>query len=112
MSEVSEVEAVALPSLDASSLAQLAEFGTEVPIEAGTFLFRAGDEYYDFTVILEGHIEIVRDGADAGDPVASHGVGRFLGELHLLTGQRPYLSALVTESGRILRISPAEFRRL
>ena len=112
MSELSEVEAVALPSLDAPALAELAEFGTEVPIEAGTFLFRAGDEYYDFTVILEGHIEIVRDGADASDPVASHGIGRFLGELHLLTGQRPYLSALVTESGRILRISPAEFRRL
>ena len=30
--------------------------------------------------------------------------GGFLGELSLVTGQRPYLTARITESGRVLRI--------
>ena len=38
--------------------------------------------------------------------------GGFLGELSLLTGQRPYLTGRVTESGRVLRIRRDEFRRL
>jgi thioredoxin reductase (NADPH) len=44
--------------------------------------------------------------------IARHGPGRFVGELNLLTGQRPFLSARVTEPGRVLALSPALFRRL
>ena len=44
--------------------------------------------------------------------VVSYTAGGFLGELNLLTGQRPYLTARVTESGRVLRIPRMTFRTL
>jgi hypothetical protein len=43
---------------------------------------------------------------------ARHGPGRFLGELNLLTGQSPYLTARVVRAGEITRVTPERFRRL
>ena len=36
----------------------------------------------------------------------------FVGELNLLTGQRPYLSARVSRAGRVLSVPPEQFRQL
>ena len=61
--EVPTAEAAA-PVLSAAALAELAPFGTERPVEAGDILFRAGEEAYDFFVVLEGEVEIVRPDRD------------------------------------------------
>jgi thioredoxin reductase (NADPH) len=99
---------VLIPTLSPSALAELAEFGQERAVAAGEVLYRAGDEAADFFVILEGVVQIVQ-----GEIViATHVAGRFLGELTLLTGQRPYLTARVTEPGRLLVIGHEAFRRL
>jgi thioredoxin reductase (NADPH) len=75
-------------------------------------LYRAGAPTRDFFVVLEGEVEIVRLG-DAGELViATHGPHRFLGELNLLTGQRAFLSARVSQSGRVLVIPLATLRQL
>src|SRR5581483_7571714 len=50
------------------------------------------------------------DGEDV--VVATHGPGRFLGELNLLTGQRVYLTARVVEAGEVIAIPVPELRRL
>ena len=63
-------------------------------------------------MVLEGQVEIVRQDTDGEDIIASFSAGGFLGELSLLTGQRPYLTGRVVESGRLLRIRGDEFRRL
>ena len=89
---------------DASALAELAEFGNEQVVEAGDVLYRAGDASYDFFVVLEGRVEIVRQDIERDDIIASFTAGGFMGELSLLTGQRPYLTGRVVESGRVLRI--------
>ena len=60
-------------------------------------------------VILEGAIEI-RTGSDDEVTVATHGARRFLGELSMLSGQRPYLTALVVESGRAIVIDRTALR--
>jgi thioredoxin reductase (NADPH) len=99
-------------TLDAAALADLAQYGTERPIAVGDLLFEAGDETVDFIVILKGEVEIVRPDRDRDVLVTIHGAGRFLGELNLLTGQRPYLTARVTRPGRVLVIPLPEFRRL
>ncbi len=100
------------PSLDAAALAELAAFGEEQPVSAGDVLFRAGDLFYDFFVVLDGKVEIVRQDIEGEAVIAEYGAGGFLGELSLLTGQRPYLTARVTEPGRVLRIRRDDFRRL
>jgi thioredoxin reductase (NADPH) len=107
-----ELRAAAWPTLGPSELGQLAAFGSERPIEPGEVLFRAGDSAYDFLVILEGEVEVVRADRDTETLIAVHGAGRFLGELNLLTGQRAYLTARVSAAGRALAIPPSEFRRL
>jgi thioredoxin reductase (NADPH) len=98
--------------LDDDALAELEPFGHEMAVDAGDVLFRAGDPSYDFFVILDGRAEVVRPDVDGEAFIASYGPAQFLGELSLLTEQRPYLTARATEPGSVLRISRDEFRRL
>ncbi|MEA2670437.1 MAG: thioredoxin reductase [Chloroflexota bacterium] len=103
---------VFIPTLSASALAELGGFGRERVVERGEVLYHADDESHDFFVILEGVVEVVRLDDDGEAVIATHTAGRFLGELSLLTGQRPYLTARVTQPGRVLVIEQAAFRRL
>ncbi len=100
------------PTFDASTLVELAAFGQEQVVAAGDLLYRAGDASYDFFVVLDGGAEIIRSEPDGDTVIASFGAHAFLGELSLVTGQRPYLTARVTEPGRMLRIRRDDFRRL
>jgi thioredoxin reductase (NADPH) len=102
----------AAPTLDAGALAELAPFGEERAVDVGDTLFRAGDESREFLVVLEGAVDIIRPDLDGDTLITNHTAGRFLGELNLLTGQRLYLSARVTEPGRVLAIPLEEFRRV
>ncbi|MFE4229286.1 Crp/Fnr family transcriptional regulator [Arthrobacter sp. NPDC056886] len=83
-------------------------------VAVGDTVFRAGDETYDLIVIERGAVDLIRAAThDAPEEVVvSHGPGRFIGELSLLTGQAVYLTGLVVQAGRIHRIPPAQFRRL
>lgn len=103
---------VIAPVLDDAALAELAEFGHEEEVAAGDVLYRAGDASYDFFVVLAGHAQIVRRDTDGEGIIATYGPGGFLGELNLLTGQRPYLTCRVSAPGRVLRIPRDTFRRL
>ena len=103
---------VIAPVLEGPALAELAEFGDEEDVAAGDVLYRAGDASYDFFVVLAGQGQIVRRDTDGEGIIVTYGPGGFLGELSLLTGQRPYLSGRVSESGRVLRIPREAFRRL
>ncbi len=96
---------MAWPVLDTAAQREIAAFGSELDVEAGHMLYRAGGEPPNFFVVLEGEVEIVREGVDEV-VVATHGPGRFVGELNLLTGQRPYLSARVSRAGRVLSVTP------
>ncbi len=104
-------DAVAWPLLDPSAVAEIAAFGSEVEVEAGQMLYRAGGEPPNFFVVIDGEVEIVREGDDEV-VIATHGPGRIIGELNLLTGMRPFLSARVRTAGRVLSVEPDEFRRL
>jgi thioredoxin reductase (NADPH) len=107
-----ELPAAAIVTLGAAEIAELAPFGTERDVAVDEVLYRAGDNDYDFIMILEGEVEIIRSEADGDVQVALHGAGRFVGELNLLTGQRAYLTARVTQAGRILAIPHDEFSRM
>ncbi|HEY6316577.1 MAG TPA: FAD-dependent oxidoreductase [Acidimicrobiia bacterium] len=102
----------AAPILDAGVLAELAALGEEREVEVGDVLYRAGDESSDFVVVLEGAVDIVRPDRDGETLITTQVAGRFLGELSMVTGQRLYLTARVSQRGRVLAVPPESFRRV
>jgi thioredoxin reductase (NADPH) len=102
----------ASPTLDAGALAELAPFGEERSVDVGEILYRAGDKSYDFFVILDGAVDIIRPDIDGETLITTHIAGRFLGELNMVTGQRAFLTARVSQPGRVLAIPIDEFRRI
>ena len=106
------IDPAALLDLDRSELAELEPHGTHRVVRAGEYLYRAGDSGYDFYVVLSGSIEIVLDVDGEERVIVTHGAGRFLGELNLLTGLRVFVSARVAEDAELLAIPVEEFRRI
>jgi thioredoxin reductase (NADPH) len=105
-------DADAFPELDAAQLAELEPLGTRRTVTAGEYLYRTGDLQYDFFVVLSGSIEILLDADGGEEVVATHGPGRFLGELNMLTGQRVFVSARVADRGEVLAIPREGLRRV
>ncbi len=104
--------AEALPTLTDAQLERLHDYGFEREVEVGERLFSAGELITDFYVVLSGFVEIMRPTWDTETVLASNGPGTLIGELNQITGQRRFLSARVTEAGRVLQIPQDEFRRL
>src|SRR5215469_4273973 len=69
---------------------------------AGEVLFREGDRGYDFIVILAGRVAVVDHQAGTERELATGGPGEFVAELNLLTGERLFTTAVVTERGAVL----------
>jgi len=93
---------------------QLRPHAEEREMAEGDYLFRRGDEGYDFWIVLAGEVEIV-DRAEDGEAervLAVHGARGFLGEMSLLTGQTVYLDARVSRAGRALALSPERLRQV
>jgi thioredoxin reductase (NADPH) len=112
MSDPTNADPIAWPLLGEAELTEMSVFGTEASRDHGDLLFQAGEASYDLFVVLEGEVEVVRlDGAETA-VVATFGPGGFIGELNLLTGQRRFLTARVTEAGRVLIIPQEDFRRM
>jgi thioredoxin reductase (NADPH) len=103
----------AFPTLDASAIAVLDTVGDRRTMEVGEYLYRAGDDVYDFFVLLSGTVDIVVGERDHDEQlITQHGAGRFLGELNLLTGQRVYVSARASAAGEVLRVPADAIRKV
>jgi thioredoxin reductase (NADPH) len=100
------------PDLRPDQLGMLMQFGERRRVEPGDILFAAGDDSYDFFVVMSGRVDIIGRFDNVDEVMISHGPGRFIGELNLLTGQRVYLTARVIEAGEVIAIPPDQFRRL
>ena len=102
---------VLAPTLDPATLAELGTFGPERTLAAGEVLYRAGEERWDFFVVLDGELEVNQDDA-SHQRVIAYGPGQFVGELGLLTGQRTYMTARATVASRALVLPHEAFRRM
>lgn len=58
----------AFPTLDELQIERVRVYGTELDVDAGTVLFCPADDSYDFIVVLEGEVEIVRASGDSEVP--------------------------------------------
>src|SRR6266853_760728 len=93
------------PVLSGPQLDVLRRYGAEQRVAIGDVLFRDGDETYDLIVVLEGEAQIVEHYAQPDEfVIVTYRSGEFMGEISLLTGQRAYLTAVVSLPGRVLRI--------
>lgn len=102
------------PELTDAQWDRLRGYGTPQKTEAGDVLFRAGDRRYDLILVETGEVEVVREALWWTDEarLAVLGPRTFVGELGLLNGQRAFLTARVTEPGRILRIDHDALQRM
>src|SRR5258708_17026522 len=105
-------DAVLFPTLADSELAVLAALGARRPVAVGEYLYREGDPTYDFYVILSGVVEVAVHSDGAQRIINRQGPGRFLGELHLLTGERVYLSSHIVEPGEVLVVPRAALQHV
>jgi thioredoxin reductase (NADPH) len=102
----------AFQQLTDAELATLGQVGKRRTVSAGEYLYQEGDSGYDFYVVLSGAVEIVISTDGNERVIARHTPGRFLGELNLLTGQRVFVSARVSEPGEVLAVPRDAFRRV
>lgn len=103
---------VAFPTLSARDLERLAAYGTVREVAAGEQLFVPGDREYDFFVIIDATVAIVQREGSGERVIATHGAGRFLGELNMLTGSQLMVAGRVDEPGRVIQIPFRELRRV
>ena len=108
---VSFDQAGSSPVLDAQQLDVLRGYGSEHDVSAGDVLFGDGDETPDLIVVLKGGVKVVeRYGKPDEATIVSYGPGEFAGEMRLLTGQRSFVTAVVTDGGRVLRVPVERLR--
>ena len=100
-------DAVAFPELDDEQLAVVLELGQRRQVREGDVLFSPADDHYDWIVILSGSVEILGPNEQL---ITRHGARRFLGEISLVTRQRPYLSTRVAEPGEVVVVPADVFR--
>ncbi len=97
----------AFPRLTEEQRTRLRAVGRTRAVRSGELLFREGDAGYDFFVVESGAIAIVEGYGHGNRVIAVHGAHRFLGEVNLVTGAPPYLSAVVRDAGEVIQV-PAQ----
>ena len=63
-------------------------------------------------MVESGAITIVQGYGRENRVIAVHGPHRFLGELNLLTGSPPYLTAVVRDDGEVIQVPVARLREV
>ena len=107
-----ELQGAATAILDAADMALVADLGARRRIDAGEYLYRAGDLTYDFFVLVSAEVDIVLSVDDGERIIVHHGPGRFLGEVNMLSGLRVLVSARVVKAGEVIVVARDRLRRL
>ena len=105
-------EEQATPTLNAADLALMAEYGDRRQVREGEYLYREGDVTNEFFVLVSAAIDVVMTVDGEERVIVSHGPGRFLGELNMLSGLRVFVSARVASDGEVVAISRDRLREL
>jgi CRP/FNR family transcriptional regulator, cyclic AMP receptor protein len=94
--------------LSRKELTQLARVSEDMEIPAGTALCKEGEIGHEFFVIIDGKVEITRNGRK----VAMRGGGEFVGEIALLE-QTPRTATVTAKTPlRVFVLTTRDFRSL
>lgn len=99
------------PTLTAAEVEHIRPLAAALDLADGSPVFRAGDAAIDLFVVLAGAVEI-RNPADGGALVATHGPGEFAGDIDLLTGRPVIVDAAARGDTHLLRVPHAKLRVL
>jgi thioredoxin reductase (NADPH) len=103
----------AFPRLSAEQRASFRKLGEVRAVKSGDVLFREGDPAgYDFFVVESGAVAVVQGYGHENRVIAIHGTHRFLGELNLLTGSPPLLTAVVRDAGEVVQVPVSKLRTI
>jgi thioredoxin reductase (NADPH) len=103
----------AYPRLNDAQLTTLAEAGRRRAVQPEEILFREGERDCDFFVILAGKVAVVEGrGTPEERLIGTHGRGRFLGELGLLTDEGSFYTAIAVEAGEVLAVPVARLKEI
>jgi thioredoxin reductase (NADPH) len=105
-------EAIAYPVLDNGQQGRLRRYGTMRRVTAGEILYSPADDSSDLLVVLSGEVVVTNDALRRSVELARHEPGQFTGELNMLTGQRPFLTARASTDGTVLALTPAQVREV
>jgi serine/threonine protein phosphatase PrpC len=94
--------------LSYQQLVRIMNLASVRPLNAAEMLFEEGSDSRDMYVILRGAVKLVSGGVT----VSELGAGDHAGEMGLLDDHPRDQTALVTESGRALRIGRREFEQI
>ena len=89
-------------------LDRIAALADEVDVPAGRTLIREGATGQEFFIVLDGEIEVERDGTR----LATLGPGDFLGEIALIDDRPRSATATTTRPSRLLVVGHREFHSL
>ncbi|HEY7046027.1 MAG TPA: cyclic nucleotide-binding domain-containing protein [Jatrophihabitantaceae bacterium] len=92
--------------LGKAQLAQIAAIADEVSLPDGKVLTRQGERGREFFVVIDGEVEVRRNGRK----VATIGPGDFFGELALVSDRPRTATVTATKRVRMLVIRDSDFR--
>lgn len=99
------------PILTQKQISILKESGTVITFENETAIFEAGDNAYDFYVVLDGAI-FIKDPLDENEVLATHGINEFTGDNSMLSDRSIPFSAYASKGSTVLRITPAHLKNI
>lgn len=94
--------------LSRKELVQLARLTDDVEIPAGRVLCREGDRGREFFVLIEGKVDVARNGRD----VATLGAGDFVGEISLLEPTPRTATVTAQTPLRFFVLTPKDFQQM
>jgi CRP/FNR family cyclic AMP-dependent transcriptional regulator len=95
-------------TLSGKGLEQVAQLADEVDVASGTTLTREGATGGEFFVIIDGSVEVTREGG----VLSTLGPGDFLGEIALVDGGPRTATARTTSASRLLVMTSPQFHTL
>lgn len=94
--------------LDRNELDHVAQAATDLDLEAGSVLMREGAIAHEMVVVVDGTLEVTRD----GEHVADIGPGGFAGEMALLTHSHRNSTVVTKTDCSVLHIDGRAFAAL
>jgi CRP/FNR family cyclic AMP-dependent transcriptional regulator len=94
--------------LSKKQLSQISSLMTPLDLAAGKVLARQGDVGREFVILLDGEVEVARD----GEVIAVRGPGDYIGEIALLDNRRRTATVTATTNVTVEVLNRAEFASL
>jgi thioredoxin reductase (NADPH) len=111
LSETPDVNGTS-PRFDEEQMARFRGLGLSRSTATGDVLFAEGDASSDFFVVESGSVAIVQGHRRENRVLAVFGPHHFTGELTTLTGQRIYLSGVVSDGGEVIQVPVEKMREI